>query len=155
MLGTDVPGAHAHGLGHGQLHGTLSPGGQPLGGCCTGQTLAHAALQHGADHVLGHAVFLHDPVGDAVLFPHQPQQNMLTAHIAVAHFFSSLLGQAQSLLCAGGKLIFMSHIKHILSVTLFRCRLPSRLRGQGAKLVPQAGGFLVIFAFYGGLQPLL
>ena len=155
MLGTDVPGAHAHGLGHGQLHGTLGPGGQPLGGCCTGQTLAHAALQHGADHVLGHAVFLHDPVGDAVLFPHQPQQNMLTAHIAVAHFLSGLLGQAQSLLCTGGKLIFMSHIKHILSVTLFKCRLPSRLRGQGAKLVPQAGGFLVIFAFYGGLQPLL
>ena len=143
VLRADVTGAHTGSLGHGQLHGTLGPGGKTLGGCRAGQPSAHAALQHGADHVLGHAVLLHDPVGDAVLFPHQAQQNMFTAHIAVAHFLRGLLGQAQGFLRAGGKLILMSHIKHILSLSLFfsgrrphccegRARSSSRMRAASS-----------------------
>ena len=116
MLRSDVSGAHAHGLGHGQLHGALGPGGKPLGRCRAGQTLAHTALQHGADHVLRHAVFPHDPVGNAVLLPHESQQDMLGAHIAVAHFFGGLLRQTQGLLCPGSELIFMCHIEHFLSL---------------------------------------
>ena len=116
MLRADAGRAHAHGFGHSQLHGALGAGGQTLRGGCAGQTLAHAALQHGADHVLGHAVFPHDPMGNAVLLPHQSQQDMLGAHIAVTHFFGGLLRQTQSLLSTGSKLVFMSHIKHFLSV---------------------------------------
>ena len=71
MLGADVPGAGAHSLRHSQFHGALGPGSKPLSGGCAGHTLAHTALQHSADHILRHAVLLHDPVGNAVLLPHQ------------------------------------------------------------------------------------
>ena len=71
MLGADVPGTGAHSLRHSQLHGALGPGSKSLSGGCAGHTLAHTALQHSADHILRHAVLLHDPVGNAVLLPHQ------------------------------------------------------------------------------------
>ena len=115
MLGADIARTGAGRFGHGQLHGALGPGSQPLGGSRAGKAGAHAAMQHIADHIIGEARFLQDPVGNALLLTHQAQQQVLTAHIAVAHFLGGLLGQPQGFLRTGGEFIF-HHSLHFLSV---------------------------------------
>ena len=115
MLGTNVARAGAGRFGHGQLHGALGPGGQPLGGSRAGKAGAHAAMQHIADHIIGEACLLQDAVGNALLLTHQAQQQMLGAHIAMSHFLGSLLGQPQGFLRTGGEFIF-HHSLHFLSV---------------------------------------
>ena len=127
MLGADVAGAGAGGLGNGQLHGALGTGRQPLRGCGAGDAGAYAAVQDVADHLVGESVLLQHTVGNALLFPQQAQQQVLGAHIAMSHILSGLLGQTQSLLCTGGEFIF--HHKETLPFK--RCGdLPKLLPGH-------------------------
>ena len=127
MLGADVAGAGAGGLGNGQLHGALGTGRQPLRGCGAGNAGAYAAVQDVADHLVGESVLLQHTVGNALLFPQQAQQQVLGAHIAMSHILSGLLGQTQSLLCTRGEFIF--HHKETLPFK--RCGdLPKLLPGH-------------------------
>ena len=115
VLRADVAAAHAGGLGHGQLHHALGPGRQALTGGSAGDAVAHAALQHGAHHLVGDAELGQHPVGDALLLADQAQQQVLRTHVAVAQLLCGLLTQTQSFLCAGGEFI-LRHKKHFLSM---------------------------------------
>ena len=103
--GADRGGAHTGGLGHRQLHHALGAGRQTLAGCRAGHALAHAALQHGADHLIGHTELGQHAVRHAVLLAEQTQQQVLGADVAVTQLLGGLLTQAQSFLCTGGELI--------------------------------------------------
>ena len=105
VLRADVAAAHAGGLGHSQLHHALGTGSQPLTGRGAGHPLAHAALQHGAHHLIGDAILRQHAVGDALLLADQAQQQMLGAHVAVAHLLRRFLTQTQGLLGPGGEFI--------------------------------------------------
>ena len=105
MGGADGAAAHAGRLGHSQLHHALGAGRQALAGRGAGNALAHAALQHGADHFIGDAELTEHAVRHAVLLADQTEQQMLGAHVAVTQLLGSLLAQTQNFLCTGGKFI--------------------------------------------------
>ena len=105
VLRADVAAAHAGGLGHGQLHHALGAGRKTLTGRGAGHPLAHAALQHGAHHLVGDAILRQHAVGDALLLADQAQQQMLGANVAMAHLLRRFLAQTQGLLGPGGEFI--------------------------------------------------
>ena len=152
MGGADGAAAHAGSLGHSQLHHALGAGRKTLTGRGAGHALAHAALQHGADHLIGHAELGQHAVRHAVLLADQTQQQMLGAHVAVTQLLRRFLTQSQSFLCTGGE--FILRHKGTLPFDLL-CSAAQPLRGlavQGLQLVPQAGGILVPLLLHGVVE---
>ena len=128
MLGADIAGAGAGGLGNGQLHGTLGTGASapervrrrrrrcPTLRCRMSQTNSSVSPFSSRTRW-----------AMPLLFPQQAQQQVLGAHIAMSHILSGLLGQTQSLLCTRGEFIF--HHKETLPFK--RCGdLPKLLPGH-------------------------
>ena len=91
MFCADIAGTAAGRLTHSQFHHALGTGRQALTWRHTGRTRADAALQDGADHIIGQAELLQDPVGNALLFPQEPQKQMLRSHVAVTHLLGGFL----------------------------------------------------------------
>ena len=131
MLCAHVAAAEAVGLPHGVLNDPLGPRGEALGRGKARQAGAHDAGDGLPGLLRRDALAGQTPVGRAALLPHEAQQQVLAAYVAVAQLLRGLLGQAQGALGPGGESVFV--------------HAPTILVDFSCNSIPVDGGFTHFF----------